>query len=134
MIQARQYLFLLFTFPFCLYAQVQTNTSEWSKIYYNIHTDIVASTGKYAPFGLVSNRHGRSSLENNSANLSMGLFRHFDRKHGFTWAYGAEIMGAWNYTSPYYIQQLYADIKYNCWELSVGSKERWSEGKHKTLS
>ena len=134
MTQVRKYLFFLFIFPLCLYAQVQTNTSEWSKIHYNVQTNMVVSTGKHAPFWLVSNRHGLSSLENNNANLSVGLFRNFDRKHGFTWAYGAEIAGAWNYTSPCYIQQLYADIKYNCWELSVGSKERWSEGKHHTLS
>lgn len=83
---------------------------------------------------MVSNRHGLSSLKNNSANLSAGLFRAFDEKRKFTWAYGIELAGAYNYTAPFYVQQLYADAKYNCWELSIGSKERWSEGKHPTLS
>lgn len=115
-----------------LSAQAQTN--EWEKIKYEIQTDAVASYGKHAPFWLVSNRHGLSSFKNYSANLSAGLFRDFDTKRGFTWAYGADIAGAYNYTSPFYIQQLYADVKYNCWELSIGSKERWSEGKHRTLS
>ena len=107
---------------------------ELSKISYEIQSSATASTGKYAPFWLVSNQHGMASLENNSAHLGMGLFRNFDEKKGLTWAYGAEIVGAWNYTSPFYLQQLYADIKYNCWELSIGSKERWSEGKHRRLS
>ena len=119
---------LLFTLP----AQAQKN--EWGKIKYELQTEIVASKGKHAPFWLASNRHGMSSLKNNNANITAGIFRDFDNKRGFTWAYGAEIAGAWNYTAPSYIQQLYADIKYNCWELSIGSKERYSENKHKTLS
>ena len=115
-------------------AQNTTKTSEWEKMRYNIQTDIVTSTGKHAPFWIVSNRHGLSSLENHNANLSAGLFRDFDHKKGFTWSYGAELAGAYNHSAPFYIQQLYADVKYNCWELSIGSKERWSEGKHRTLS
>ena len=124
----RQILQLLLLFPLLVCAQEQTNENEWSKIRYELQTDVVASVGKHAPFWLVSNRHGLSSLENNNANLSAGLFRDFDKKKGFTWACGAEFAGAWNYTSPFIVQQLYADVKYNCWELSIGSKERWSEG------
>lgn len=121
---------LLFLFA----TNMQAQKSEWGKIRYKIETDVVASAGEYAPFWLVSNRHGLSSLENYNANLSAGIFRDFDKKRGFTWAYGIEVAGAWNYTSPFYVQQLYADIKYNCWELSIGSKERNSESKHSTLS
>lgn len=130
----RKKLLLLFLIPLSINAQGQTSASEWSKINYAIQTDLVASTGNHAPFWLTSNRHGLSSLKNNNANLSVYLFREFDKKRGFTWAYGTEIAGAYNYYSPFYIQQLYADVKFNCWELSVGSKERWSEGKHRTLS
>ena len=119
---------LLFALP----AQAQKN--EWGKIKYELQTEVVASKGKHAPFWLASNRHGLSSLKNNNANITAGIFRDFDNKRGFTWAYGAEIAGAWNHSSPFYIQQLYADVKYNCWELSIGSKERYSENKHKTLS
>jgi hypothetical protein len=121
-------------FPLVIFAQEQKEMNEWNKINYEIQSDIVASKGKYAPFWLVSNRHGLSSLENNNANLSLGFFRDFDQKKSFTWAYGAEFAGAYNYYSPFYVQQLYADVKYNSWELSIGSKERWSEGKHRTLS
>ena len=113
---------------------LQAQDSEWEKITYEVQTDVVASKGKHAPFWLVNNRHGLSSLANNSANLSVALSRDFDEKKGFTWAYGMELAGAWHYTAPVYVQQLYADVKYNCWELSIGSKERWSEGKHRTLS
>lgn len=134
MTKLRHIILLLVTFPVFVCAQAQTAASEWSKIGYEIQTDIVASTGKHAPFWLVSNRHGLSSLENNNANLSLGFFRNFDQKKGFTWAYGAEFAGAYNYYAPFYVQQLYADVKYNCWELSIGSKERRSEGKHRTLS
>lgn len=125
-------LWLSLLLPFALSLSAKDN--EFNKIGYELQTGITVSGGKHTPFWLVSNRHGLSSLTNNNAYLSAGLFRDFDKKRGFTWAYGAEIVGAWHYTSPFYIQQLYGDIKYNCWELSIGSKERWSEGKHRTLS
>lgn len=130
----RQILQSLLLFSLLVPDQVQASTNEWDKIGYEIQTDVVASVGKNAPFWLVGNRHGLSSLENNNANLSVALFRDFDRKKGFAWAYGTEIAGAWHYTEPFYVQQLYVDVKYNCWELSIGSKERWSEGKHPMLS
>ena len=132
----RQYLCFFFSLlvPSVFFAQEKASQNEWTKIRYVLQTDIVASTGKYAPFWLVSNRHGLSSLENSNANLSVGVFRDFDEKKGFTWAYGAEFAGAWHYTSPFVVQQLYANVKYNCWDLCVGSKERWSEGKHSFLS
>lgn len=108
--------------------------SECSHIRYEIESEAVASVGQHAPFWLTNNRHGLSSLENNNAHLSVGLFRDFEQQRGWTWAYGAEVAGAWHHTSPLYLQQLYADLRYNCWELSIGSKERWSEGKNSRLS
>ncbi len=126
-------LFILLTYT-PLHSQETISVCEMEKIRYDVQTDIVTSIGKHAPFWIVSNRHGLSSLDNNNANLTLGIFRDFDKKRGFSWAYGAELAGAYNYSAPFYIQQLYADIKYNCWELSMGSKERWSEGKHRTLS
>ena len=130
----RQYLLFVFLFPLLVFAQGRAELGEWNKISYTLQTDIVVSKGKHTPLWLVSNRHGLSSLENNNANLSVGIVRDFDRKKGFAWAYGAEVAGAYNHYSSFYVQQLYADVKYNCWELSIGSKERWSEGKHRTLS
>lgn len=124
---------LLFLLP-CFVTPLQAQKSELGKIRYEIQAGAVVSTGKNAPFWFVSNRHGLSSLKNNSTTLCAGLFRDFDKKNGFTWAYGLELAGTWNHTSPFHIQQMYADVKYNCWELSFGIKERWSEGKNRTLS
>ena len=93
---------------------VQAQKSEWEKIKYEIKTEAVASTGEHAPFWLVSNRHGLSSLQNYSSSLSAGLFRDFDRKKGFTWAYGIELAGTWNHPSPFYMQLLYFTSAYSC--------------------
>ena len=112
----------------------QAQERELEKLRYGLEGGVIVSGGNHAPFWLASNRHGLTSLENNSAYITAGVFRDFDSKRGFTWAYGAEIAVAWNHTSPFYIQQLYADVKYHCWELSIGSKERWSENKNRTLS
>lgn len=125
-------IFILFMILMTL--PVKAQKDELEKIRYEIQADAIASKGAHSPFWLTSNRHGLSSLENSSACLSAGIYRDFDKKKGFTWAYGIELAGTLNHISPFYIQQLYADIKYNCWELSIGSKERWSELKHRTLS
>ena len=125
---------IFLTTLFLCFALSSRANDEVGKIGYELQSDITASSGKYAPFWLISNRHGQASLANNQTLLSIGLHRGFDPKQGFTWAYGAEIVGAWNYPSALYLQQLYVDVKYNCWELSIGSKERCSEGKHHTLS
>ena len=117
-----------------LTSSAQAQKKEWEKTKYEIKYEAVVSQGKYAPFWLTSNKHGLSSLKNHSTSLSVGMFRNFDKKRGLTWAYGVELAGTWNHSSPFYIQQLYADVKYNCWELSIGSKERYSEGKHPALS
>jgi hypothetical protein len=99
-----------FFLPLLLALPLHAQTSEWDKISYDMQTEAIASTGKHAPFWLTSNRHGLSSLRNYSANISAALYRNFDKKKGFTWAYGAEIAGAWSYSSHFYIQQLYADV------------------------
>ena len=124
---------LLGAFLLCLTLPLQAG-DEFHKIQYDLQTAATLSSGKHAPFWLVSNRQGQASLTHNQAYLSAGLYRDFDHTQKFTWAYGIELIGAWHHTSPYYVQQLYADLKYHCWELSIGSKERWSEGKHRTLS
>ena len=124
---------LLGAFLLCLTLPLQAG-DEFHKIRYDLQTAATLSSGKHAPFWLVSNRQGETSLTHNQAYLSAGLYRDFDKTQKFTWAYGIELIGAWHHTSPYYVQQLYADLKYHCWELSIGSKERWSEGKHRTLS
>ena len=120
-------------FLLCLTLPLQAG-DELHKIRYDLQTAATLSSGKHAPFWLVSNRQGQASLADNQAFLSAGLHRDFAPKQGLTWAYGIELIGAWHHSSPFYVQQLYADLKYNCWELSIGSKERWSEGKHRTLS
>ena len=124
---------LLSAFLLSLVLPLQAN-GELTSIRYDLQASATLSSGKHAPFWLVSNRQGQSSLANNQAYFSAGLHRDFDDKQGFTWAYGFEMTGAWHHSSSFYVQQLYADLKYNCWELSIGSKERWSEGKHRTLS
>jgi hypothetical protein len=120
--------------PLLLCAQEQTNANEGRKITYDIQTDFVVSTGNNTPFWLVNNRHGQSSLEDTNANLSVGIYHDFDKKQRFNWGYGIELVGAYNHPKTFYVQQFYTDVKYNCWELSLGSKERWAEGKHHTLS
>lgn len=108
-------IFILFMLLSALPVKAQKN--EFRKIRYEIQANAIVSHGEHSPFWFTSNKHGLSSLKNNSAYLSAGIYRDFDEKKGLTWAYGIELASAWNHYSPFYVQQLYADIKYNCWEI-----------------
>ena len=68
MIGAYKWLLVFFCLPTLIHAQDNKHTGEWSKISYNIETNVVASMGEHTPFWFVSNRHGKSSIENKNAN------------------------------------------------------------------
>lgn len=107
-----------------------------SLLRYSAEVSASFSTGAHTPFWLVNNRFGLSSIEKNSGYVRAGLFhdarRRYDKK--VSWGAGVDLAAAWNFTSPFIVQQLYADLRYRCLELSVGSKERTSGFNNPRLS
>ena len=93
---------------------------------YSAEVSASFSTGAHTPFWLVNNRFGLSSIEKNSGYVRAGLFHDAERRKDkrFSWGAGVDLAAAWNFNSPFIVQQLYADLRYRCLELSVGSKER----------
>ena len=103
---------------------------------YRVEASATCSDGDFAPFWLTANRHGLSSVENNSTYLRTGICRSADADSMRHWriGYGADIAVAANHTSSFIIQQLYTDIQYNFLEASIGAKQRPMEMKNNRLS
>lgn len=101
---------------------------------YKIEAGATLSGGEHTPFWLVANKHGLSSIRKNNAYLDAGIFRDMEKDKDFSYALGLEMAGASRFTSKFFIQQAYADVRYRWLQLSIGSKERGSELKNDELS
>ena len=114
--------------PWNTYAQFTKGLS------YQAETGISFSGGEHTPFWLTANKQGLSSIEKNNGYLRAGIFREMEEDKRFSYAFGADLAVAYNFTSTFIVQQLYADLKYRCLGLSIGSKERYSEFNNPLLS
>lgn len=101
---------------------------------YRTETGINFSSGEHTPFWLTANKQGISSIKKNNGYLRAGIFRSMEEDKRFSYALGADVAVAYNFTSSFIIQQLYADLKYRCLGISIGSKERHSEFNNPLLS
>ncbi|MDE5886381.1 MAG: capsule assembly Wzi family protein [Muribaculaceae bacterium] len=84
------------------------------------------SAGENTPFWLVNNLQGLGSPEKNNGYVRAGLFKDIKEENRFSWGAGIDLVGGWNLQSPFYIHQLYGEVKYRCLDALVGSKEIWS--------
>ena len=93
-----------------------------------------ASTGKYTPFWIVSNRYGVVPLDAGNAYLRAGVFHNQSFRNGFHWNAGVELLAATPRYRNVYVQQLFTSIQYKCLNLTVGSNENYSSLWDKALS
>ena len=101
---------------------------------YQAETGVSFSGGEHTPFWLIANKQGLSSIEKNNGYLRAGVFRELENDTPFSYAFGADLAVAYNFTSTFVVQQLYVDLKYRCLGLSIGSKERYGEFNNPFLS
>lgn len=110
------------------------SAGELDSLYYRVEGEVSFSGGKHTPFWLVNNRQGLSSIKKNNGYLRGGIFRPVDENKRFSWGAGADIAGAYNFTSSFIIQQLYGEVKYRSLRLLAGSKEIQGEFNNPKLS
>lgn len=120
------YLILFITLPACLQAQYP--------IKYEVTASATAGGGKFNPYYLVSNRHGIMSVEPNSGYLRGSIEKQTEKYSRFSYGFGLDLATAYRNNSTFWIQQLYAEIKYRCLLLTVGSKEYNGTMKNHLLS
>ncbi|MGL5787890.1 MAG: capsule assembly Wzi family protein, partial [Bacteroidales bacterium] len=89
-----------------------------------VKTDVQLGTGDTAPFWFMTNQHGLAATAANSAYLRAGAIREWDTKKRFDYAYGVDLVGAYNLDADFIVQQLYVDLKYRSLFISLGAKER----------
>lgn len=83
------------------------------------------SAGQHTPFWLVNNLQGLGSPEKNNGYLRAALFKDMKEENRFSWGAGIDLVGGWNQQSPFYIHQLYGEVKYRSLGAWLGSKELW---------
>ncbi len=111
----------------CAYAQ----SNDWR---YEVESGLTVATGEHTPFWLVNGKYGLSSIERNNGYVRAGVSQHrvFSPRWSYKWE--VELAAAHRFTSSFIVQQAYLDVRYRFLELSVGSKERFSELKNDALS
>lgn len=99
-----------------------------SLFHYAAELNVSFSSGSNTPFWLVNNRFGLSSIEKNNGYVRASIFKDIcQEKKRFSWGAGVDLAAAWNFTSPFIIQQLYGEVSYWNGRLTLGSKERIEE-------
>lgn len=98
--------------------------AEWNdSIRYRGEINVSFAGGKNTPFWLMNNQWGLSSRERNNGYLRLGAFKDLDRGKRFSWGAGVDLAVGYRMPSVFAVQQLYAEVKYRCLDLMVGSKE-----------
>ena len=115
-------------------AAAWTETIKPDSLRYNIESRATVSGGEHTPFWLVNNMQGLGSPEKNSGYVRSGVFKNLDKTRRFSWGAGVELAGSWNNTSPFFVHQLYAEMKYRSLGMMIGAKEIWGEFNDPRLS
>ena len=80
------------------------------------------SAGENTPFWFVSNIHGLGSPKFNNGYIRGELFKHRNELKKFDWGFGIDLTGAWNLPAPFAIRQLYGEIHFKEFQVTLGSK------------
>ena len=103
---------------------------------YSVEMSGAVSGGEHAPFWLTANRYGVPSVESNSGYVRGGVVRSVANDSARHWGvgYGADVVVAANNVSVFFVQQLYADVRWLKGMLTVGQKQQPMQLKNGELS
>lgn len=105
-------------FPLLLSAQ-----DKDFELRYETEANVISGSGDFTPFWLSANKHGLVSLSSNNGYLRAGIYKDINLGKRFSYGFGVDLVGAYEQRAPFYIQQVYVDLKYHSLGLTVGSKE-----------
>lgn len=102
------------------------------KIVDYVQSSIISASGDNAPFWLVTNRNGVSSLDTQNGYVRYGMLVDGTIGNSGNWkcSSGFDFKIGYNQINDISIQQLYADVSYKWLTLSIGQKERTAEMRH----
>ncbi len=120
----KKYIFLLAFFASVVNCPgLKADNIRVDSLRYRGEVNATFAIGGTTPFWLVNNLQGLSSVKPNNGYVRGAIFHDMDRTRRFSWGAGVDLVGAWNFTSPFIVQQLYAEVKYRCLDAMIGSKE-----------
>lgn len=103
---------------------LSTAQASWNdSIRYKAEVNATFATGGTTPFWMVNNLQGLSSVTPDNGYVRLSAFHDMDHSRRFSWGAGVDLAAAWNFSSPFIIQQLYGEVRYRCLDAMIGSKE-----------
>ena len=119
---------LLYAFLFPVNAQ---HNLEWE-----VTTQTTNASGNYTPLWLTANKYGLSSLQTSNGYVKAGVRQPLvnDSLRKWSIGYGISLAGAYNFTSPFIVQEAFGEVRWLKGLLTVGSKEQPLELKNGRLS
>lgn len=135
-----------------LAAAAITGVSAQTTIDYQAEAIVNAGNGDFAPYYIMSNRHGVLT-QNLNGLINAGVSKKMITDDRFSFGFGAQLYAGYSHAAPYtrcnengsittteqspasfWIQQLYGEVKYRSLFLSIGAKEHTSALLSPTLS
>lgn len=108
---------------FLMVCIINVVNAQDNSINYEVELSNTTSFGKYTPLWLNSNRYGLSSLELNNGYIRTAISKPLSKNKRFDYGGAIDLVGAYHFSSPFYIQQAYLEIKYRSLRFWVGSRE-----------
>lgn len=92
---------------------------------YSVELNGSTADGDCAPFWFSSNRYGLSTTEPSSGYLRASIKRSTDNDSLLNWryGYGVDLAVPVHFTSKFVVQQLYGDVQFRNFRMTVGAKE-----------
>lgn len=113
-----------------LSALLSTVVAQETYLHYFTQINASATAGENTPYWLAANRQGTVALQKNSGYIRYGMNVGGTFKNpAFRYNAVADFAIGHNQNAEVYIQQAFADLSWKCLTLSIGSKERFAEGK-----
>lgn len=115
-----------------IYSFAQESQSDATT--YKIEIAGSAASGRNTPFWLTNNVYGVTPLEAGNGLFRAGVFHRQSFGSDFYWNAGVDLVATAPRDKNVFIQQLYGEIGYKALLFSIGSKERYSSLRDRSLS
>lgn len=119
-----------------LFCMMASKGQAQSDLKWQVDVQSTYAGGEYSPLWLNANKYGLSSLEKSNGYVQVGLEKPVVNDSTRKWeiGYGASVVGAYNFTSSFFVQEAYGEVRWLKGRLTVGSKEYPMELKNNELS
>lgn len=90
---------------------------------YSVGATATLTHGNHSPLWLTANRHGLASAEKNFGFTQATLVKPSGKlSRKLTYGWGVDVAAGWNMQAPFLVQQLYGELKYWHFTVTLGQK------------